>query len=142
MNKKEMIEITKKAVRKNEDNTGAMLDLLNQEQAELQKSMIEEMARAICSYCNDGIATCKKKPCSLAIEEATAVFYLGYRKIPDGGCVLNKEENENFVKFVLKEKDKTRKETAKEIIKDFSLTPRTRAMIMNKYGLTKEDFEK
>jgi hypothetical protein len=33
------------------------------------------------------------------------------------------------------------KETAKEIIKDFVLSPRTRAMIMNKYGLSKEDLE-
>lgn len=35
--------------------------------------------------------------------------------------------------------NRIRKQTAKEIIKDFALSPRTKAMIMNKYGLSKED---
>lgn len=43
----EEIEVTEKAVRKNQDNSGAFVDLLNQEQAELQKAMIEEMATDI-----------------------------------------------------------------------------------------------
>ena len=44
---------------------------------------------------------------------------LGYRKIPEGGCVLSKEENEMFCKFVSDECKKTRKKTAKEILDDF-----------------------
>jgi DNA repair exonuclease SbcCD ATPase subunit len=37
--------------------------------------------------------------------------------------------------------EKAKKETAKEIIKTFALSPRTRAMIAEKYGLTKQDLD-
>ena len=38
----------------------------------------------------------------------------GYRKVPDGGCVLDKGQNQNFAKFVMGEKAKARKETAEK----------------------------
>lgn len=37
--------------------------------------------------------------------------------------------------------NRIRKKTAKEIINEFALSPRTRAMIAEKYELSKEDFE-
>ena len=42
------------------------------------------------------------------------ILNAGYRKIPVGGCVLDKEQNENFVGFVLKEKERAGKETAEK----------------------------
>lgn len=46
--------------------------------------------------------------------------------------------NDHFFDIEQHEK-KVRKETAKEIINEFVLSPRTRAMIAEKYGLSKED---
>ena len=87
------------------------------------------------------------------LHEAEKIYNLGYRKIPDGSVVLSKEGYERLTSCIKSEEEvrqiaqeiiklginTIRKETAKEIIKDFALTPRTRAMIANKYGLTKED---
>ena len=82
-----------------------------------QRKQIEEMAKVICSACaKDNEAICKRKPCSLAREEAQKVYEAGYRKIPDGDCVLNKEQNQNYEKFVLDEKEKTRKETSEKFM--------------------------
>lgn len=95
-----------------------------------EKEVIEEIAKAICGACNDGIATCKKKPCSLAIEEATAVFNLGYRKIPEGSVVLSMEEfDEDYVTKQDRDywKNKTEilgnklKQARKETAKEFAL---------------------
>jgi RimJ/RimL family protein N-acetyltransferase len=49
-------------------------------------------------------------------------------------------QNQYYVILYDNEVKKARKETAKEIINEFALSPRTRAMIVEKYGLTKEDF--
>lgn len=77
---------------------------------------------------------------------AEALYNAGYRQIPEGSVVLSKEEYDKLCHLAYfgydDVEEQARKETAKEIIKDFALSPRTRAMIMNKYGLTKEDFEK
>lgn len=45
---------------------------------------------------------------------AEALYNAGYRKTPDGGCVLNKQENQNFIKFVTEQKKKQCKATAQE----------------------------
>lgn len=100
-----------------------------------KQEQIEEMAKAICSACNDGVATCNRKPCSLAIEEATAVFNLGYRKLPEDSVVLKIKEiedtcnkchwvtdykilkyhEEEVIKLSEQEVKQARKETAKEM---------------------------
>lgn len=44
-----------------------------------------------------------------------------------------------ITKYVISQNERLRKETAKEIINGFALSPRTKAMIAEKYGLSKED---
>lgn len=82
-----------------------------------REKQIEEMAKAICSACNDGMATCNRKPCLLAIEEATAVFELGYRKLPEDSVVLSREEYEGLKspRFIIETKKATNKEILEKL---------------------------
>lgn len=77
MTEKEMIEI--------KHGSENMADLLNQEQAELKKAMIEELGNTL--YCKQD-----KFDLSNPFEVAKAVVEEGYRKIPEGSVVLTMEE--------------------------------------------------
>ena len=94
---KQIVEITKKAVRKDTDNTGSMVDLLNQEINEILNNekleqLIHELKIAMCSY-----ESCEDCPTSWCYTEecATMAIYKGYRKIDkDKEVVISKEEYE------------------------------------------------
>lgn len=88
MTEKEMIEI--------KHGSENMVDLLNQEQTELKKDMIEEMAKCYCDYC---MAQTGEKKCENQADKRCRVFWdceffynAGYRKIPEGAVVLTREE--------------------------------------------------
>ena len=107
------------------------------------KEMIEEMA----SDMNYGCVKHDLWPDD-AKEIAKALVILGYRKMPEGAIVIdsnyelpfdNKDECEYWKSRCKEIGDIASKETAKDIIKEFALSPRTTAMIADKYGLTKED---
>lgn len=123
MTEKEMIEI--------KHGSENMVDLLNQEQAELKKAMIEEMAKSYCDYC---MAQTGEKKCENQADKRCRVFWdceffynAGYRKILDGAVVLTKDEWE---KYQITQRDwnaiyydgidKARKETAREILQSLS----------------------
>ena len=89
---------------------------------------------AHCEYWCDTNNIC----CSFGNKEATYLYELGYRKIPDGSVVSSRDYEIYRLGFD-NGKIEARKETVKEILQEFALTPRTRALIMNKYGLSKED---
>ena len=82
-----------------------MVDLLNQEQAELKTAMIEELGNAL--YCKQD-----KFDLSNPFEVAKAVVEEGYRKIHKGAVVLTKEE---FDTQITAECMMERTETAREI---------------------------
>ena len=86
-----------------------MVDLLNQEQAELKKAMIEELGNTL--YCKQD-----KFDLSNPFEVAKAVVEEGYRKIPEGAVVLTREENEKWIDFLELNIKKARKETARELL--------------------------
>ena len=87
------------------------------------KEKIEEMAKDLYGHicgkvkCEDckyhGDSEILSKYCDNYLR-AKHLVEKGYRKIPDGGCVLDEKQNQNFVKFVMGEKAKTRKETAEK----------------------------
>ena len=124
MNDKEMIKITEKAVRRNEDNVAVMVDLLNQEQAELQKAMIEEMAKDLIGVTG------------MRVVNGAKYLYkeLNYRKLPEDSVVLTREEYEElleiknrvgklwsiFIKVLEQERKDTAEEFAKAIIDKFN----------------------
>lgn len=88
------------------------------------KEKIEEMAKDLYGHicgkvkCEDckyhGDSEILSKYCDNYLR-AKHLVEKGYRKVPDGGCVLDKGQNQNFAKFVMGEKAKTRKETAEKI---------------------------
>ena len=87
-----------------------MCDLLNKEQTELKKAMIEELGHAL--YCKQD-----KFVLSNPFDVAKAVVEEGYRKIPEGAVVLTREENEKWLDFLELNIKKARKETAREFVK-------------------------
>ena len=132
-----MIEITEKAVRK--DKEVGMADLLNQELTELQKAMIEEMAKVIDDRlieANNYLGSMNKGK-GYWIAQKLVEHYQS--KISEGAVVLSNEEysdylilqkNHEFIREKAKElqadnerlynnlgkfKESVRKETAKEI---------------------------
>ena len=129
MTEKEMIEI--------KHGSENMCDLLNQEQAELKKAMIEELGHTL--YCKQD-----KFDLSNPFEVAKAVVEEGYYKVPKGAVVLTKEEF-----FANNEKcyQQARKETAREIIQlldghqfeddgwTWSVSKRDLKFIAKKYGV-------
>ena len=91
----EEVEITEKAVRKNEDNTGAMIGLLNQEIEELQKAKtIVDMQNVVCKkLCNQDCRQCNyynKNDC-VQKDNVDALYEQGYRKIDKDSVVIPKE---------------------------------------------------
>lgn len=85
-------------------------------------------------------------------ETVVMEFYnLGYRKIPEGGAVLSKEENEKWVEWLEMNIKKARKETAMEIIQlldghqfeddgwTWSVSKRDLKFIAKKYGVEVEE---
>lgn len=54
-------------------------------------------------------------------DSAEELYNAGYRKVPEGGCVLSKEENENWVKWLEQNVKQARKETAREILQEILL---------------------
>ena len=127
---KEMIEITEKAVRS--DKEVGMADLLKQELAELQKAMIEEMAKESggCDYLGRPCEKCWcKEECECsAYAYAEAYFNAGYPKIPESSIVLTEMQynallskqstvisvDEQLKKEFEYELKQTRKETAEK----------------------------
>lgn len=118
-----------------------------------KQKQIEEMARVMCSNskafsckaCNWGaIPNCKEH------ETATKLYNAGCRKIPEGSVVLSKEEYNALLleQKRLREmvdripcgyelKEKTRKETAREVferVKDFFLNDCTIASDFNLFA--------
>lgn len=87
-----------------------MCDLLNQEQAELKKAMIEELAHTL--YCKQD-----KFDLSNPFEVAKAVVEEGYRKVPEGAVVLPREEYNAWVNYYNDVGQQIRKETAMEYYK-------------------------
>lgn len=81
MTEKEMIEI--------KHGSENMVDLLNQEQAELKKGMIEELGNTL--YCKQD-----KFDLSNPFEVAKAVVEEGYRKILEGAVVITRGEYERL----------------------------------------------
>ncbi len=87
------------------------------------KEKIEEMAKDLYGHicgkvkCEDckyhGDSEILSKYCDNYLR-AKHLVEKGYRKVPDGGCVLDKGQNQNFAKFVMEEKAKTRKKTAEK----------------------------
>ena len=90
---------------------------------EENKLIIEEMAKVVqrdmcgdrpCEECNyHGKMKILPRYCGTYLI-AKQLYNAGYRKVPDGGCVLDKGQNQNFAKFVMGEQAKTRKETAEK----------------------------
>jgi predicted Holliday junction resolvase-like endonuclease len=72
-----------------------------------EKEMIEELAHTL--YCKQD-----KFDLSNPFEVAKAVVEEGYRKIPEGGAILSKEENEKWVEWLEMNIKKARKETARK----------------------------
>ena len=113
MTEKEMIEI--------KHGSENMVDLLNQEQTELKKDMIEEMAEILGYSCGSkSMDDCNEfDDCDEC--RATDFYNAGYRKIPEGAVVLTRDEWE---KYQITQRDwnaiyydgidKARKETARE----------------------------
>lgn len=80
------------------------------------KNQIEEMAKEFtCIHEDDNCEYCEGRTSCMGLGIARKLYNAGYRKIPEGGCVLSKEENEMFCKFVSDECKKIRKETAEKI---------------------------
>lgn len=81
---------------------GAFVDLLNQEQAELKKAMIEEMAKDCCKYCHtmteekECPATNGKLCFAERLKEATYYCNIGYRKISEDEVVITKDKYEKL----------------------------------------------
>lgn len=103
MKDKEIIETTEKAVRKDEDNAGAFVNLLNQEQAELKKATIEEMRRLIKLPIENWLEDTGAIPQATTYyaeligcinDSAEVLFNEDYRKLPKDSVVLTKEELE------------------------------------------------
>jgi hypothetical protein len=83
-----------------------------------EKEMIEEMAKDVCQntntkMCADG--TCPNTwDCPLSYSTIKILAKKGYRKIPEGGAILSKEENEKWVEWLEMNIKKARKETARK----------------------------
>lgn len=116
-----------------------------------REKMIEEMATHICDF-----GDCKKcvleNKCNYFVM-AKRLYSLGYRKIPDGAVVLTREEYEELkheqhlvfldrVKLVSDAEEKTRKETAREILRELSKVKYAGSdfcsMLAEKYGVEVE----
>lgn len=87
-----------------------------------EEKQIEEITNVICESCNGRMGFCfyTKQPCEQVIEDATALYDAGYRKIGDS-VVLSKEEyNETLEQFrqeiitLSQELVNSRKETAEK----------------------------
>lgn len=103
-----------------------------------EKEMIEEMA--VIALKNTMTYTCAK-------QIATNFYNAGYRKIPEGGAILSKEENEKWVEWLEMNIKKARKEMAREIIQlldghqfeddgwTWSVSKRDLKFIAKKYGV-------
>ena len=137
---KQIIEITKKEVRKDTDNTGVMANLLKQEQAELQKAkQIEEMAncfKCVCKPVCMKTADISKEEELLSWNEYVKSYGCKHYKPKidqDKEVVLTKEEYnlidhnikhlegvcnnlEEYASQLEKELKQARKETAEKII--------------------------
>ena len=85
----EEIEITEEAVRKNEDNAGVFVELLNQEQAELQKAMLEEMAIELIHSVGDWLHLWQAK------SIVNILLVSGWIKPSENSVVLSREEYES-----------------------------------------------
>ena len=81
-----------------------------------KQEQIKEMGQIICERSKDGI-------CGWTMQAET-IYNAGYRKVPEDAIVLTKEEldklhifdDEMFERILNYEKEKGRKETAKEIL--------------------------
>lgn len=97
------------------------------------KKQIEEMAKDLCSeYHEDCICCCGSSHTCTVCEDCERLYNAGYRKIPEGAVVLTREEYEErenkineqcqtravkvYTDFLKVERDKARKETAREIL--------------------------
>lgn len=96
-----------------------------------KQQQIEEMAKDLCKACS--IKTCKSEypPCAMAQIVSEDLYNAGYRRVGENAVVLTQEEynalmleQQRLKKIVdripcgYELKDKTRKETAKEIINE------------------------
>lgn len=92
----------------------AFVDLLNQEMKELQDGIkqIEDMAKDIdVIYSTDFNGDYE----SGIRDIAKALIKMNYRKIPEGGVVLTREENEKWLDWLELNMAKARKETVDKI---------------------------
>lgn len=107
---------------------------------EIIEEMVEELSHDIFDDENETI-----------MELSRHLIAKGWVKIPEGSMLLTNDDIKEFANMFatspqMKETIEGlikawQKETAIEIINEFALSPRTRAMIAEKYGLSKEDLE-
>ena len=109
--------------------TGGIVDLLNEEIAELSKAQIEEIGQAMancdttCNKCFEQLQSVmamkikeREKHCQ-AYYYAKRLYNLGYRKLPENAVVVMPDKLNEYQKAELQIiKDQARKETAREIL--------------------------
>ena len=89
---------------------------------------IEEMAKELAQCCEGNRLVICKDDIDCSRCRAEWLSKLNYRKIPEGAVVLTREECDNkvildedhFLRVLDNEREKARKETAREILKGFS----------------------
>lgn len=92
-----------------------------------KQEQIKEMGQIICERSKDGICLLDKASCDGICGwtlQAQTIYNAGYRKVPEDAIVLTKEEldklhifdDEMFERILNYEREKGRKETAKEIL--------------------------
>ena len=90
------------AVRKNEDNTGSMVDLLNQEQTELQKAIIEKIKLIIDERCEAELGQVHASSMGGKITKTVSTKLIAkdiYEYLTKDSVVLSREEYEKLKKF-------------------------------------------
>lgn len=109
-----------------------------------EKEMIEEMAKCYCDYC---MAQTGEKKCENQADKRCSVFWdceffynAGYRKIPEGAVVIDKDYLNTIKEAVSAH---TRKETAREILNkvDYESNGQTKQitdLLRRKYGVEVE----
>lgn len=128
-----------------QNKEGAFVDLLNQEQAELKKTIIEELTRNVADYIAKCNALCNTRSCHNCdlygwkmdchnVYIAKGLYEQGYRKLSEDSVVLSREEYDNLkleiqkahhkgvrvgfdlTKYKENSIEQARKETAREIL--------------------------
>jgi hypothetical protein len=84
-----------------------------------KQKQIEEMASCLVGEVVTGADSTKVLNLGyITVKEIASILVnAGYRKIPDGGCVLNKDQNEKWLDWLELNMSKTRKETAEKFYK-------------------------